>query len=1006
MSSKDNNDNGAHKSDPNIMSNAPQNNSTANHSPYFSQTSSGEGGGTQRQQKQQGVNSPVNWEATAALLGGSGRSPGVAGIDSTSPSQMDDDDNDDNNMDTSPLSSSQQQQQYNEQQLIIPGIHSTKPLPTMQSRHNSQQQQKQLQQVHHHPDLPFLVTHWIAHYNSLQSNSEISSEESKSKTDSLFGNNNVNNIKTQEQKAMEDEARRRIQRAASDLAWSFQTLGAFGTSNVDTSSNVGRPATYSDMARKFAPLLATTTASTASTTAAAASATNTSSSTFGQNDNKSVALLDSLVTSSSLTTAESTKNVLENCMPRSLLEAAYEGSVPGEGSCLIDDMNNRQQGLSAAATTTSSMASTGNNSAGRRVRESTSSALDVNASLEWLVPTNESSGSAMQNPVLLGTNGVGGGLTAVNSRNTAIQAGEASRHYVTLRIKAIDQQKEIESTRRALSAAISRAENGGSTLSSVMARRSDGQQQFDSESDLDVHRVVAQLQRRVAELNLNFSKTRGEVLDAKRKAERACADMVSVQNRYQDPYKMMHGNFSSSIGSIFGRSNARSCLRGSNNFLIPRTLSQQYHGRQHQSTQLQSQLSLLKSRLSHAITMSCHLIYPVYCLRFDKTGRYFITGADDQIVKVFHLGAGPKKAPDEDDVMSFSYGANVRGAVLVCTLRGHAGVVADIDVSADNSLLATASGDGDVRIWGLRDGCPVAILRGHRDGANMVSWSTLSPFRLVTCGENGLARMWDVRNAALKRYGDMVGDRTDYLLPTRKSSKGYPDQQIVESNTETNEDDLRQSSQNVPPLPQRENMVDDGDSNENNVFVPPLPPGAEGIGPLGNANVMAANENRVNVGDFVAGDAIDEGVEIIAQLQHGNLVNESQLQGPGTRARRKAVKVMCLARCPIGGHFATGSDDGLGRVWADEDDARVESLDKDLREVANNKKRSKIDPLFIRSLTGRQRAVLGSATGKFNLFARCRYTPFETPCHLTFVFHLSPFRSPVKGEIACNTLWT
>jgi len=964
MSSNDNNDNGgAHKSDPNnnIMSNAPQNNSTGNHSPYFSQTSSGEGGGAQQQQQQEEVNSLVNWEATAALLGGSGRSPGVAGID-TSPSQMDDDDNDD--MDTSPLSSSQQQQ-YNEQ-VIIPGIQSTKPLPTMQSRHNSQQQQqKQLQQVHHHPDLPFLVTHWIAHYNSLQSNSGISdasiSKESKS-NDSIFGNNNVNNIRTQEQKAMENEARRRIQRAASDLAWSFQTLGVFGTSNIDTSSHVGRPATYSDMARKFAPLLATATAtaSTASTTAA-------SSSTFSPNDNKSVALLDSLVTSSSLTTAEATKNVLENCMPRSLLEAAYEGSVPGEGSCLIDDVNNNsQQGLSTA-TSSSSMAATGNNSAGRRVGESTSSALDVNASLEWLVPTNESSGSAMQNPVLLGTNGVGGGgLTAINSRTTAIQAGEASRHYVTLRIKAIDQQKEIESTRRALSAAISRAENGGSTLSSVAARRSDGQQQFDSESDLDVHRVVAQLQRRVAELNLNFSKTRGEVLDAKRKAERACAEMVSVQNRYQDPYKMMHGNFSSSVGSIFGRSNARSCLRGSNNFLIPRILSQQYHGRQHQSSQLHSQLSLLKSRLSHAITMSCHLIYPVYCLRFDKTGRYFITGADDQIVKVFHLGAGPKKAPDEDDVMSFSYGANVRGAVLVCTLRGHAGVVADIDVSADNSLLATASGDGDVRVWGLRDGCPVAILRGHRDGANMVSWSTLSPFRLVTCGENGLARMWDVRNAALKRYGDMVGDRTDYLLPTRKSSKGYVDQPTVEGNTETNEDDLRQS-QNVPPLPQRDNMADDGDSNENNIFVPPLPPGAEGIGPLGNANVMAANENRVNVGDFVAGDAIDEGVEIIAQLQHGNLVNESQLQGPGTRARRKAVKVMCLARCPIGGHFATGSDDGLGRVWADEDDARVESLDEELREVVNNKKRSKIEPLFIRSLTGRQRAVLGSATGKLHL---------------------------------------
>jgi WD40 repeat protein len=62
-----------------------------------------------------------------------------------------------------------------------------------------------------------------------------------------------------------------------------------------------------------------------------------------------------------------------------------------------------------------------------------------------------------------------------------------------------------------------------------------------------------------------------------------------------------------------------------------------------------------------------------------------------------------------------------RGAVLVCTLRGHASVITDIDVSSDNALLATASEDGDVRIWGMTDGCPVAILRGHEGGANMVS---------------------------------------------------------------------------------------------------------------------------------------------------------------------------------------------------------------------------------------------------------------------------------------------
>ena len=94
------------------------------------------------------------------------------------------------------------------------------------------------------------------------------------------------------------------------------------------------------------------------------------------------------------------------------------------------------------------------------------------------------------------------------------------------------------------------------------------------------------------------------------------------------------------------------------------------------------------------------------------------------MAKIFYLGSGnPKiKVPV---VGGWKAKCNVlgngRGATLVCTLKGHAGVITDIDVSIDNSLLATASEDGDCRIWGLVDGSPVAVLRGHVGGVNMVS---------------------------------------------------------------------------------------------------------------------------------------------------------------------------------------------------------------------------------------------------------------------------------------------
>jgi hypothetical protein len=109
-----------------------------------------------------------------------------------------------------------------------------------------------------------------------------------------------------------------------------------------------------------------------------------------------------------------------------------------------------------------------------------------------------------------------------------------------------------------------------------------------------------------------------------------------------------------------------------------------------QNATRENRLGIIKSRFSHAVTINTHWTYPVYCLRFDRTGRYFITGADDFLAKVFCLGSNVRPAGRVIDPASI-----YRGAVLVCTLRGHAGVINDIDVSSDNGFLATASEDGD-----------------------------------------------------------------------------------------------------------------------------------------------------------------------------------------------------------------------------------------------------------------------------------------------------------------------
>ena len=218
--------------------------------------------------------------------------------------------------------------------------------------------------------------------------------------------------------------------------------------------------------------------------------------------------------------------------------------------------------------------------------------------------------------------------------------------------------------------------------------------------------------------------------------------------------------------------------------------------------------------------------------------------------------------------------------------------------------------------------------------------------------------MWDVRKAALKRYSDVVGSRTDYILPN--------EEEINEENESAELD-----SEMLPPVPmpqpnQASPGANDVPMQDRHAAAPELPPNEGLIQEVNNPNEINNNNDRVNLGDFIANDAIDEGVTLIAKMQHGEAFHENQ-QGVGTRTRRKAVKVMCIARCPIGGHFATGSDDGLGRIWADSDDKRVENLDLKSSESGDDSFR-KLHPMFTRNVhSARQRSTLGLASGEFHI---------------------------------------
>ncbi|KAJ8913998.1 hypothetical protein NQ315_012021, partial [Exocentrus adspersus] len=81
----------------------------------------------------------------------------------------------------------------------------------------------------------------------------------------------------------------------------------------------------------------------------------------------------------------------------------------------------------------------------------------------------------------------------------------------------------------------------------------------------------------------------------------------------------------------------------------------------------------------------------VYCLLFDHSGKYIITGADDLLIKVWSAHTGR----------------------LIAAIRGASSEITDIAINPENTLLAAGSIDRILRIWNLQTGAPIAVLTGH-----------------------------------------------------------------------------------------------------------------------------------------------------------------------------------------------------------------------------------------------------------------------------------------------------
>jgi hypothetical protein len=147
----------------------------------------------------------------------------------------------------------------------------------------------------------------------------------------------------------------------------------------------------------------------------------------------------------------------------------------------------------------------------------------------------------------------------------------------------------------------------------------------------------------------------------------------------------------------------------------------------------------LARHMCHHVTLRGHRA-ALYCITFDKSGAIIITGSDDHLVKVcvcVCVGGGrcafdcstniillqsshptartvhtrkhmQKRFPPpihtapflQPPLLSLQFWS-ARTGLLKASCRGHQMEISDLSVSCDNSMVASCSLDGSVRVWSL-----------------------------------------------------------------------------------------------------------------------------------------------------------------------------------------------------------------------------------------------------------------------------------------------------------------